>query len=199
MELDDLKQTWQQAEPKKNKNTDIMELIHHKSYGPIAALKRAFLKQIRVMIVLPFVLLLSNVNHWENTLTSVLYWSYVVFCLAVIVYAFYNYRIVSKMEGMDGRVKVNLQTQIDLLETRLRRNIIGLRIMVLYFIALVEILPYFQQYRMLDKWHSLSPLIRFGSYAAFLLFQYFVSRRVFKYKFGNHLTHLKNLVGDMQE
>lgn len=41
MELDDLKQTWKQAEKMyKPKNQTILELIQNKSNGPIAALKK---------------------------------------------------------------------------------------------------------------------------------------------------------------
>jgi len=199
MELDDLKQSWQKTEPHKIKNTDIMELIHHKSYGPISALKRNFLRQIRLMIVLPVLIIFTNVTNWQETLTSVLFWSYVAFCLIVVLYNYYNYRIVSKMEGMDGMVKSNLQEQVSLLETRLRRNMIGIRIVLLYFIVLVEVLPYFQHFRMLDKWHALSPLIRFGSYAGMLILQYFVSRWHCKQKFDDHLAHLKSLVKEMQD
>lgn len=199
MELDDLKQTWQQQRPEPIKNTDIMELIHHKSYGPIAALKRAFLKQIRVMIILPILIFLVNVNDWQQALTSVLFWSYVAFCTGVAVYMWFNYRVVSRLEGMDGRVKNTLQEQVAVLETRLRRNLIGIRFVLLYFIVLLEVLPSFQHYRMLDKWHSLSPLLRFGIYAGFLLFQYFMSRRLYQYKFGSHIDHLKNLVSEMHD
>jgi len=53
MELDDLKQTWKQSETNKNINTDIMNMIQHKTYGPIAALKKEFRKQIIVMCLLP--------------------------------------------------------------------------------------------------------------------------------------------------
>lgn len=199
MDLDDLKKTWQQASPGKIKHTDIMELIHHKSYGPIAALKASFRKQMRVMILLPVFLLLVNIKNWETALTSVLFWSYAAFCLGVVVYSYFSYRVVRSMEGMDGMVKANLQQQISLLETRLQRNRIGVRIVLLYFIVLLEVLPFFQHYRMLDKWHALSPLIRFGSYLALLVFQYFASRRVCRIRFGEHLAYLKNLVAQMQE
>jgi Mn2+/Fe2+ NRAMP family transporter len=199
MELDDLKQSWQQEEPKKIKNTDIMDIIHHKSYGPIAALKRAFLKQIRVMIIVPILVIFVNVKDWDKALTSVLLWSYVLFCLGVIAFTYANYRIVSKMEGMDERVKTTLQEQVALLERRLRRNKIGVRLAGLYFVVLLEVLPYFQHFKMLDTWHSLSPLYRFSAYAAFLLFQYFISRLVMQRKFGHHLDYLKSLVKEMQD
>lgn len=198
MELDDLKQTWQQTEAGKTKQTSIMELIHHKSYGPLAALKRSFLKQMRIMIIIPVMLLLVNVKDWETTLSSVLFWSYVAFCLAVVVYNYFNYRLVGKMEGMDGRVSNTLNDYIALLETRLQRNVTGVRLSLLYFILLLEVLPSFQHNPMLDKWHALSPLVRWGAYAGFLLLQYVVSRRLFRRKFGDHLLHLKDLAKELQ-
>ena len=198
MELDDLKQTWQQTEIKKTKNTDIMELVHHKSYGPVAALKRNFQRQIRVMIILPILILLTNISKIPGVLSSIIFWSYVVFCIGVVVFTYYNYRIVKRMERMDGNVKATLIEQIGLLETRLQQIRLGVRLASLYFIVLLEVLPYFQYYRMLDKWHSLSPLIRFGAYAAFLVLQYFASRRMLRVKFGNHLAYLKKLVKEME-
>jgi hypothetical protein len=198
MELDDLKENWKQTQIKKITNEKIMDLIQHKSYGPVAALKRTFKKEIRLMILLPLILILPNVDDINHVLTSVMFWSYVAFCIAVITLAYSNYQTVRKMEGMDGMVKSNLQQQIEILETRLRWNIIGVRIAFLFFILLTEVVPYFQHYRMLDKWHSLSPFIRFGTYAALLVLQYFTSRAVTERKYGSHLRYLKDLTKEME-
>jgi hypothetical protein len=81
MELDDLKQTWKQTPVQKATNTNIMELIQHKSYGPVGALKREFRKQIMVMAILPVALFLTNMNDISKVLNSVMFWSYVAFCL----------------------------------------------------------------------------------------------------------------------
>lgn len=198
MELDDLKQTWKETTIKKNKNTDIMDIMKHKSYGPIASLKREFRKQIVVMALLPFFLLFTTVNDIDQIFTNVLFWSYVAFCFGMIIFASINYRIVEKMEVMDVSVRSNLQQQIDLLETRLKWKLIGLRIILLFFIVLIEVIPYFQHYRMLDKWHSLSPFSRFGAYAVLLILQYFLSRIVSDRKFGGHINYLKELMKEMQ-
>jgi hypothetical protein len=198
MELDDLKQTWKQANIQKDKNTDIMDLMKHKSYGPIAALKREFRKQIIVMALLPLFLLFTTIDDLSQIFSNVLFWSYVAFCLGMVVFASANYRIVDKMGRMDRMVRLNLEQQIDLLEKRLKWKIVALRITLLFFIALLEIVPLFQHYRMLDKWHSLSPLIRFGSYAALLVLQYFLSRIVSERKFGAHVKYLKALMNEMQ-
>jgi Ca2+/Na+ antiporter len=113
MELDELKQLWDQTPLTHRENKDLMELIQHKSYGPVAALKKVYKKQIIMMLVLPLVLLLTNLRDINIVLTSVMFWSYVAFCIAMIVFAWYNYRLVRKMEGMDGVVKTNLEQQIE--------------------------------------------------------------------------------------
>jgi hypothetical protein len=199
MELDDLKHQWKQADKiQKPKNQNIMELIQHKSNGPVAALKRSFKKQMIAMTIVPIAIIATNLQHIDKTLTSALFWFYIVFCIGVIIFARLNYAVVKKMERMDGMVKPYLEQQIFILETRLRQNIIGIRVALLFFIVLTEVLPYFQNFHMLNTWHSLSPFIRFGAYAALFLFQYFVSRRVSHQKFEQHIAHLKELVKQMQ-
>jgi hypothetical protein len=198
MELDDLKDSWKQTNIKKITNTNIMELIQHKSYGPVSALKRAFAKQIKVMIIIPLILLLTNLDDVGKVLTSVMFWSYVIFCIVIIVFSYYNYRLVEKMEDMVGLVKSRLEQQIHILETRLKGNIVAVRIGLLFFIFLTEVLPYFQHYRMLDKWHSLNPIIRYSVYALFLILQYFLSKSISQKKYGKHLSYLKELVEEMQ-
>src|SRR4051794_3653857 len=131
MELDDLKKTWKQT-PVKNINTDIMEILQHKSYGPVAALKRTFRKQIVLMFLLPFFLLATNADNILGVLTSILFWSYVAFCISIIVFAYYNYRIVNKMEGMDAMVKTNLEQQINSLEKRANWEVVSLRAVLLF-------------------------------------------------------------------
>ena len=98
MELDDLKQAWKQTDKQKPLNKNIMEMIQHKSYGPVAALKKSYKKQMTVMFIIPLLLLLTNLDDVNKALTSVMFWSYVAFCIAVIIFAFYNYKIASKMQ-----------------------------------------------------------------------------------------------------
>jgi len=198
MELDDLKKTWQQTPITKNKNLDIMEIIQQKSYGPLAALKRTFRKQMLFMLFIPFVLVATNSQDIHGVLTSILFWSYVAFCIGVIAFAYYNYRIVSNISNMNVVVKTNLEQQICLLEKRVDWEIIGLRGAMLFFIVLVEVVPYVQHYRMLEKWHSLPVLARFGAYAALLLLQYAVTKKIKQRRVGRHLDYLKTLVQEMQ-
>jgi hypothetical protein len=198
MELDELKNQWKQADKiYKLKTEKIMDLIQHKSYGPVAHLKRSFRRQMIAMTVVPITILATNLQHIDKTLSSALFWFYILFCIGVIIFAKFNYAVVKKMEGMDGNVKSNLEQQISILETRLRQNLIGIRIGLLFFIILTEVLPYLQNFKMLNTWHSLSPFMRFGAYAALILFQYFLSRVLSQRKFGQHINQLKELVKQM--
>jgi hypothetical protein len=198
MELDELKHTWQQNQSPKISNTNIMELIQHKSYGPVAALKKAFRKQIVLMAIIPAFFIITNLDNPGHVLSSVILWCYIAFCIGVIVFSYYNYRIVSKMEGMDNLVKENLEQQVHILETRMRWKKTALMIALVFFILLVEVVPYFQHYRMLEKWHALSPVIRYLAYAALFVLQYFANTLVNERRYGRHLSYLKELAGEMQ-
>jgi hypothetical protein len=198
MELDELKDIWKQTPIIKNKKTDLMEIIRQKNYGPVAELKRSFRKQILLMSIIPFVLILTNSNDFDKVVTSIMFWCYVAFCLCMILLAAYNYRIAKGMEVMDGDVRSNLLDKANLLEKRARMEIIVIRVALLFFIALTELIPYVQHYRMLDKWHSLPVLTRFGSYAGLLLLQYFISKKKKQRNIGRHLTYLKNVLSEMQ-
>jgi hypothetical protein len=198
MDLDELKNTWQQMPPQKNINTDIMEILQHKSYGPLAALKKTFRKQMVAMFLIPFLLLLTNAQDIQGVLTSILFWSYVAFCIYIIVFAYYNYRIVSKMEEKDAMVKTTLEQQIHLLEKRANWQVASTRVVLLFFIMLVEVVPYLQHYRMLDKWHALPVPVRIGAYAFLLLLQYLLNKTIKQRKIGRHLDYLKELLRQMQ-
>jgi hypothetical protein len=197
MELDELKNIWKGTQPKESSNLKIMELIQNKNAGPLASLRRSFKKQIILMSVMPFLLMMSNFSNIDKILTSVLFWSYVVFCIGVAIFARINYNIVGKMQGQDTMVKTNLQQQITLLERRTKYELIGFRCALLYFIVLLEVLPYFQHFRMLDKWNSLHIFIRFGTYLAIAVFQYFMTTKVRHRKVGRHLENLKQLASQM--
>ena len=73
-----------------------------------------------------------------------------------------------------------------------------MRVVLLFFIVLVEVVPYLQHYRMLDKWHSLPAAVRIGAYALLLLLQYFINKKVKQHKVGRHLDYLKELLTQMQ-
>ena len=199
MELDELKQHWKEPGDEQIKtNRKIMDLLQNRSYGPLADMKKNFRKQMSLMLVFPFVLLSTNMHIGvEKVFSSVLFLAYLALCAGVVIFSYVNYRLVANMQ-MDESVKSNFEQQIAVLRKRLQWKIMALRITMLFFILLVEVLPYFQHYRMLDKWHALSPLIRYGAYASFLVLQWFMTRAVSQRKYGRHLDNLEQLVSEMK-
>lgn len=198
MELDDLKQTWKQADKKqKIPSGDITELIQNKSFGPFAALKKRFRKQI-VLVIFTAALLINNLSRNHQIFTDVLFWSYIAFCIALCLFFYLNYRLVSKMLCMDGMIKFNLERQVAILEKRLKMQLVGIRIIAVLFIVLSEVLPYLDNEPMLEKWHSLPPLLRLLVYVTLLVSQYFISKAVSQRRYGQHLSYIKNLLNEMQ-
>jgi hypothetical protein len=198
MELDDLKTTWKQGDIKKQETQNIMELIQQKSRGPLASLKHAFRKQMILVTVLMIAVSIPNAGKLETVPGYVLYFTWVAFCMGIILAFYFNYRKTDKMENMDRPVKNNLEAYIVQLELRLKWQYIGKRLVVLLFILLLEILPLFYHARMLDKWHSVPPVIRFSSYVLYLVLLYFMSHRRQRRKFGKHVDHLKDLLNAMK-
>lgn len=199
MELDDLKQTWRLTGNIKHPlKKDIMEFIQQPQYGPVAALKKEFRKQISFMILAMAFIIMTTIREIDDLKNNFLFWSYMAFLVGIIVFYFMNYRIVRKMEIMNGDVRSNLQMQIDILETRLKWKRIVLPLVTLFFIVLLEILPGYQHFRMLDKWHAIPAMTRIGSYAGVLLLQFFMNKWVTWKKFGSHLDYLKKLLKEME-
>lgn len=197
MELDDLKGAWNKENKPATQTQNITKMIQQQSKGPIASLKHASLKQMRFMLFLMVAMIAMQIRNLDNAAAKIFIGTYVAFCILVAVFFYFNYRLTDKLEGFDGDVKSSLENYVSVLSRRLKWQSIGVKVVALIFIAMLEVLPYFLHARMLDKWHSLSPAIRFAAYAGFLLLQYFVSRSLQERKFGQHLSRLKELVKEL--
>ena len=198
MELDQLKNTWRQEHTEQTKTPNIMEMIHQKSRGPVASLKTAFRKQMAAVSVLMCIIVAMYAKKVDNVSSNLLFWTYIGFCLFLILAMYFNYRLTAKMERMDSQVKTNLEGHVTLLEQRLKWQNITARVVLLFFIVLLEVIPHYQHLRMVDKWHSLSPVIRFSAYAGYMVFQYFLSNAIKRKRFGVHLDHLKQLLKEVR-
>jgi hypothetical protein len=198
MELDELKQAWKQTEIiNQTQNQNIMEMMQQSSTGPVAALKKAFRKQYRLIIIMAL-FVLTNLTHGFTSTNYIMFFSYAVFCAGLAYFFYRNYQMVHSIESMHGMVKNTISQQITSLESRLKMHMISVRIALLVFIALTEVLPYFQHGRVLDKWHAAPLFLRILVYVSLIVFQYFVSRSFSKRKFGQHLEHLKELIVQLQ-
>lgn len=198
MELDELKQSWKQSTENINlSNTNIMELIQNKSYGPIASLKRRFRKQL---IILPVVvaLLAIQLSRHHAIFSDILFWCYVVICLLICGYFYFSYRLVSNMQCADCMVKANLEKQIHMLAKAYKWRLIVMRLLFIFFIVLLEVMLYFQQEPSLIKWYAQPLSVRLLCYAGLVVLFYVVSKLILNRKYGKHIRYLKELVQQMQ-
>ncbi|MEO8112510.1 MAG: hypothetical protein ABI594_20845 [Ginsengibacter sp.] len=198
MEIDELKDAWKNTVGGHGQQREnIMEMIQHDSSGPVAALKKAFRKQYRFIIIVALIVL-NNLTHGFSEINFLFFFSYLIFCGLLSFFFYQNYRMIGRIEKMDGLIKTTVEQQITWLESRLKTHLAAVRIALLFFIALAEVLPYFQHGRMLDKWHALSPYLRVLVYVSVMALQYFISRGLSNRRFGRHLRHLKELVVQLQ-
>ncbi|RYE20676.1 MAG: hypothetical protein EOP45_10660 [Sphingobacteriaceae bacterium] len=197
MELDNLKQAWKESyQPEKASNENILELIQHKSNGPIAALKRGFKRQI-LAIVFAIILIINSFQH-RQIWNDMIFWCYLFFCAALCLFFYSNYRTASKMESKYGMIKKNLELQVAILEKRMKWHPIRVRAVLLFFILLVEVIANPANEPMIAKWHKIPLLLRLGMYAMVFVIQHYASRYKWQHKYGRHLSNLKQLLQQMQ-
>lgn len=198
MELDDLKQPWlESAKNIKPLNTNVMEIIQNKSYGPAAQLKRNFRKMI---IIIPMVvtMLIVTLSKKHDIFSDVLFWFYIIFISSMMLFFYYNYRLINKMQCMDCLVKSNLEKQVKTLENGFKWRMVIIRVAFIIFIVLLEVLIYYQQDPALSKWYAQSATSRMSAYAILITAWYFITKLVFKTRYGKHIQNLKNLVQQME-
>ena len=198
MELDDLKKPWlESAKNIKRLNTNVMEIIQNKSYGPAAQLKRNFRKMI---IIIPIVvtMLIVNLSKKHDIFSDVLFWFYIVFISSMMLFFYYNYRLINKMQCMDCLVKSNLEKQLKTMENGFKLRLVITRGSFIIFIVLLEVLMYYHQEPALAKWYAQPPPIRMSAYAILITAWYFITKLVFRTRYGKHIQNLKNLVQQME-
>ena len=198
MELDDLKQPWlESAKNIKPLNTNVMEIIQNKSYGPAAQLKRNFRKMI---IIIPIVvtMLIVNLSKKHDIFSDVLFWFYIIFISSMMLFFYYNYRLINKMQCMDCLVKSNLEKQVKTLENGFKWRMVIIRGAFIIFIVLLEVLMYYQQEPALAKWYAQPATIRMSAYAILITAWYFITKLIFRTRYGKHIQNLKNLVQQME-
>ena len=198
MELDDLRQPWlESAKNIKPLNTNVMEIIQNKSYGPAAQLKRNFRKMI---IIIPMVvtMLIVTLSKKHDIFSDVLFWFYIVFISSMMLFFYYNYRLINKMQCMDCLVKSNLEKQVKTLENGFKWRMVIIRVAFIIFIVLLEVLMYYHQEPALAKWYAQPVTIRMSAYAILITAWYFITKLIFRTRYGKHIQNLKNLVQQME-
>jgi magnesium-transporting ATPase (P-type) len=195
MEIDQLKQQWQQdVAGDTPPDVDLQQIRNHSGASSLSDLKRSFRKQI-VLLALVFSMVIYQFRH-KDLLNSVFFWLYLLFSISLLIFFYANFRIVKRLESNDQPLTAHLLQQVTLLQQRMRLHLMFTRGAALLLFILAELVPFFSEESMLVKWHAVHPLIRVAVYIAFIIFQYFVGKKLAEKRYGRHLQRLQSLIND---
>lgn len=120
MELDDLKQLWQQQPTEQPADTAaLQQMLLQRSKGPIARIRRNLTRELWVVMVtytlsIVFYVFVDKSRYWHVAL-------FLVFIAVVFfIYYFMKSRLLKEMENVSGQVKTTLERQIHLLSKYVR-------------------------------------------------------------------------------
>jgi hypothetical protein len=196
MELENLKENWQNASSQTPAN-NISKMIRLQSSTPIARLKKQFRKKMVVLPIVAFWLyyVLSRHHDVEH---DILFWAYISFCAVVFMYAFNNYRKISRLGKMDHPVFAHLQQEIGDIEIGIHLHNRTTFIFLAGLMLLVELLMYTGLEPGLHKWQAVPILYRILIYAGFFVLKMIANKLIFKFRFKPHLDQLNNIIGQMK-
>jgi len=205
MELDNLKELWQQQETEKVPE-NLRHLLGKKSQGPIAKMKRNLKAELIVVVVTYGVAIFTFFNFLSGQLNS-LAWVYLFFAIVFIIYFLMKNRLLNEMECMACQVKSNLKKQVATLEKYVR----------FYLFAGTAIVPLLALY----SYYILIPQFRFvhgnnnipkesitfivesaiwlGGSIVLTIVCYFLNKWYVKKLYGNHINKLKLMLEQMED
>lgn len=195
MELDQLKENWnrESAEDMELVNKNIMELIQHKSYSPVAILKRKFSIQLLIFPMLVGIVFYKFTKNPE-LITDFTFWFFILFCFAFACFFWFNYSIVNRLQNSHDNVKAAIVNDITILEKGFKKYFIVSRIIFVLFIIILEVLIYNHKLPDFENWYSYALPVRILGYILVLIFQYFLAKFSFQKQYGQHISFLKNLL-----
>lgn len=195
MELEHLKETWdiESAGKLELVNNNIMEIIQHKSYSPVATLKRKFRLQLLIFPVLFGIVFYKFIKN-PVLLTDFTFWFFILFCFSFASFFWLNYSIVNRLQNSGVSVKAAIIKDITILEKGFKKYFIISRIVFVLFIIILEILMYNHKLPDFETWFSYSLPVRILGYILVLIIQYFLAKISFGKQFGQHISFLKGLL-----
>ena len=199
MELDDFKNSWNRSGENatitsKNK---LMELIQHKSYGPLAILKATLARQF-IFIPFTYAVLLWQVIRRPELRTDPFFGLFISMILIASVFFTIAYFNVEKIQPAEGNVKTNLKRQIASLE----RILLGYRLTIFAGVILLSVFLEIFHDRgtalLMQEWYELAFMVRLGAYILLLVIGFFGSAKIFHQQFGQHIQNLKELIQQLE-
>ncbi len=198
MELDAFKNAWKDSNENDliTSKQSIMEMIRHKSYGPLASLKKNLELQLMIVPIAIAILVYKTTTHPE-LLSNVFFWCFCSVGFMIAGYYLVSYLAVLKLENKTNTLKQTLFNQVGTIEKTFQRYFMSTRIAQLLVIALLEILMYNGRVQELDGWQNFAWPLRVLVYAGVIIATYFSTKYVIYRHYGRHLQKIKELLDQL--
>lgn len=201
MELDDLKQAWQQQTSEDidvRNDKKIIDMIQHKSYGPIAVIKnklaRAFLL-IPIMMVVFYSLYSENPDIFQNPLE---WYCIGIICVPVLFNAYWYFEL-NKLQDNNAAIRENLEIEILRFERTLKQYYVLMLFVNIITIILIEIAMSYHKAGEFDRsWMHVPVYLRILIYVGIILLMGFISKVNYQRFFGKHIDYMKDMLRKME-
>lgn len=195
MDLDELKQAWQQpgADDIKPIIPDF-SFLKDRSYGPLAVLKRQYNKKLILLLVFLFVWIYDYIRY-PDRLNNPLIWVLTIAIVLSIIYAALFLFVMDKMQNGSGLpVKENIEKNTALLRRYYRWARISKLIILSLLFILIELMMAFHIKPYITYWNTVFVGFRIIAYAMVFVLSYVMSRFIYQARFEKHLSYLENLL-----
>jgi hypothetical protein len=217
MELDDLKQAWQDQKLDVSEAPDvqnIIDMLQNKNYGPIASLREKY-KRTALYTAITWIVLLTFITlqkgGWDglwhqlsNNENGVLYFLLPMIALALIggIFQFAIMVVLSDLRNIKNPIKSEIQTKVLKIAKYLKWQRWTTIIMATLYLITFELIYHFfhpaSYIRDLGPWFNLSIFVRILGYVAYIILIVFISKYSFQKQYGKHVDYLKDLANQLQ-
>lgn len=208
MELDNMKELWndqQNTTQKSLSEQELITMIGNPSKGPIAKMKRNLKKElIFVLLTLPATAIYFQFNFKGKMFA--LSMAYVLLTLMFVAYYYFKNKLLNNMQCVTCEVKSNLNMQVNTLEKYIKNNLIVSTLLLPALMMFICWLLYLNDYSTTPKsifsysvayspW--LTTLIWAGISIAITIPMYFLNKKYLHWLYGKHINRLKRVLSEL--
>lgn len=207
MDLDQLKEMWGSAgnQPVSSTNEEVLRILHKKSKGPIARMKRnLFTELIAVLVIYVLTITVYFIDYSGGMLASA--WFLIVVGLLYILYYVRKRKLLNQMECVSCEVKSNLKMQLVTLEKYVRFYLLAGTWLFPVTLFVTGIVFFFFSPQIASDaalktgpvmWLVLGSLLVLS--AVLTVPVYFMNKWYVRKLYGQHIEKLKLIVNEMNE
>jgi len=198
MELDELKQNWNQSNDKFIPPYQLDKVIASKSSGILSQLKAKYKTQAMLLPLAAAFLSLAMI-YKPILQQNAFIWVIIPIMIFLAVMYYQGYRLISKMEhAYSESLKNAIQENLNLLNLNTKKQLIFIRIILVILILVLEITIYQQTTTAFNFWQDIALPVRIGVYTLLILVQPYFTRYIFELGFGRYIKNLQQLLDETE-